>query len=812
MHRGLFVFSAAVLLAPHAIADEPDEAPPAEQAPAPPPPEEPVEVVVTGTRTAESIHRSTVRTRMVSRDEALKRGATNVGEALAGELGVQVNPGAYGYLGSPSAVQIQGFDLDRVLILEDGERVIGDTGGAIDLSAIPLTDVSRIEYVTGPTSALYGTNAIGGVVNIITGPPDAYGPSTRARIEGRSHRGVVLEANGAYRHEDDWLSLDGSFRRNDAISLRSDRPDTALPELRRHSLGVRGGSRLGRGVEVVAKGRWLRDHSDGLTSEDVPGLGRYLIDLPETTDRFAVQLIERLDLGKGSSLSLSGARQWVENESTRDRQNSPVDETRFRSQRLTSFETTATLADGPARTWVIGARFEQEALTQRLERVEVSGTSLIDRSLPEVPKTTLGSVAGYAQLGWKLGRNATILPGVRAEQHLRFGGVIAPRLAAAYRAGRQVTLRASVGRGFRTPNAKEFGFIFDHSAVGYTVVGNRDLQPESSWGANANVTVRPDRELTLRVGGYANWVSNLIDLDFSRQLPSGVQEYHYVNVGRARTFGAETDVVITPKSRVSFGARIRVPVRPKRFSRGATSEPPGAQCSSRHRMAVSGNLPRGRPLQGRLERVRGAGSHRTGLSHAGFAAFEAGFSGGRGLRGCSRRARYPSGSPSHWRSASHRGPYVLHRGATQFSGGGMRKLILILLSLSLFSCKNEASDDGKSNPGTGGTTNNDGGGGTDAGDLPGVDVTVTVPATGRVFVDSRCAGRRRATERRSGFPGVGHCVFRVGRVHQQRAVGTGHQQGLRSAGNLGVLLGYATGSPVSRRRQDRRRVPRLVRL
>lgn len=524
--------------------------------------------MVTGTRTAESIHRSTVRTRMVSRDEALSRGATNVGEALAGELGVQVNPGAYGYLGSPAAVQIQGFDLDRVLILEDGERVIGDTGGAIDLSAIPLTDVSRIEYVTGPTSALYGTNAIGGVVNIITGPPDAFGPSARGRVEGRSRRGVILEASGAYRHEDDWLTLDAGFRRNDSISLRNDRPDTALPELRRHSLGVRSGKKLGR-VEVVAKGRWLRDHSDGLTSEDVPGLGRYFIDLPETTDRFAVQLIERLDLGRGSSLQFSGARQWVENESKRDRQNSPVDETRFRSQRLTSFETTATLVDGPARTWVIGARFEQEALEQRLERVEASGTTLVERTLPEVPKTTLGNAAGYAQLGWKLGRDLTLLPGVRAEQHLRFGGVVAPRLAGAYRAGKQVTVRASVGRGFRTPNAKEFGFIFDHSAVGYTVVGNRDLQPESSWGANADVTVRPERDLTLRAGGYANWVSNLIDLDFSRQLPSGVQEYHYVNVGKARTFGAEVDAVVS--SGPSFRSEVGYAYL---FARNDTAEEP----------------------------------------------------------------------------------------------------------------------------------------------------------------------------------------------------------------------------------------------
>lgn len=67
-------------------------------------------VVVTGTRTPESGARAAVRTDVVTRSEAERRGATNVGEALRGQLGVQVNPSAHGQLGGPSAIQIQGFD------------------------------------------------------------------------------------------------------------------------------------------------------------------------------------------------------------------------------------------------------------------------------------------------------------------------------------------------------------------------------------------------------------------------------------------------------------------------------------------------------------------------------------------------------------------------------------------------------------------------------------------------------------------------------------------------------------------------------
>jgi outer membrane receptor for ferrienterochelin and colicins len=132
---------------------------------------EPVEVIMPGTRTPESGQRATVRTDVVTRDEAERRGATNVAEALSGQLGVQVNPGAYGTLGNVSAIQIQGFDLDHVLVLQNGERIIGNVGGAIDLAELPLTGVSRVEVVAGSVSSLYGASAIGGVVNILSAPP-----------------------------------------------------------------------------------------------------------------------------------------------------------------------------------------------------------------------------------------------------------------------------------------------------------------------------------------------------------------------------------------------------------------------------------------------------------------------------------------------------------------------------------------------------------------------------------------------------------------------------------------------------------------
>ena len=307
---------------------------------------DPDTVVVTGTRTPEQSQRSTIKTDVVTRDEAERRGATNVAEALQSQPGVQVNPGAYGYLGGPSAIQIQGFDLQRVLILEDGEPVVGDVGGAIDLSSLPIGDIRRIEIVTGPTSALYGSSAIGGVVNILTSPPIKEGASGRARVEGRNRFGLLAQGNGSYRRGDTWAGVDVNFMRQDGVGRLAKLPDLQVPDTSRSMVGVRAGTSLSDKIDVRVRARWFRDRSDGLTSKVAPGVGNYIIDTPTETNRFTLHFIESIDLGKGSSLRFTLGRQWSDSTTATTQRDSAVGEKRDREHRMQSFETVGTIANG----------------------------------------------------------------------------------------------------------------------------------------------------------------------------------------------------------------------------------------------------------------------------------------------------------------------------------------------------------------------------------------------------------------------------------------------------------------------------------
>jgi len=502
------------------------------------------EVVITGTRTPEQAQRALVKTDVVSRQEAERRGATNVAEALSTQPAVQVNPGAYGYLGTVSPIQIQGFDLGRVLILEDGEPVIGDVGGAIDLAAIPITDLKRIEIVTGPSSALYGSSAIGGVVNLISAAPEVEGPSARARGEYRSHRGVVLHGSAAFRNRGAWAKLDLSRTTQAAIADVPNLPDTQIPRLARALVGMRVGTQLNRNIDVSLRARWLHQGFEGVESTEYPGLGRYVTDLPQSSERFALHFLENIRLSRWLGLRLSLARQWVDMSSGNFRRDSPIAQEHLSTQTLQSFEATATAADGP-RTWVIGTRFDAQRLTQELRNRERVAGELVTRTTPEVTPEGLSSAAAYGQLAWKFGRHFTVLPGARAEYHGRHGSVLAPRLALSLRPIDAWTVRLGAGRGFRSPSAEELGFNFDHSIYGYRVKGNPGLDAERSWGVNADAGFTPSAFCSFRAGGFANWVNDLIDIDLASGERTGtVVTYTYKNYQQARTMGANLSATV----------------------------------------------------------------------------------------------------------------------------------------------------------------------------------------------------------------------------------------------------------------------------
>ncbi len=123
------------------------------------------EVVVTATRTEESVLDVPQHVTVITEEDIKRSGSKNLAEVLSVHTGVSISD--YGPAGAIQSLSIRGSTSSQVLVLIDGVRAVGSHGGA-DLSLIPLDNIERIEIVRGGTSALYGADAVGGVINIIT--------------------------------------------------------------------------------------------------------------------------------------------------------------------------------------------------------------------------------------------------------------------------------------------------------------------------------------------------------------------------------------------------------------------------------------------------------------------------------------------------------------------------------------------------------------------------------------------------------------------------------------------------------------------
>jgi len=144
------------------------------------------EVLVTATRENALQNEVAVATEVISRLELQESHSQNIGEVLELATGIFVKN--YGHIGSLKTASIRGASENQILILLDGQRLNLAQGTAPDLSDIPLQAIERVEIIRGGNSALYGTDAVGGVVNLIT----------RSNTESKPLSGQVTTTAGSF--------------------------------------------------------------------------------------------------------------------------------------------------------------------------------------------------------------------------------------------------------------------------------------------------------------------------------------------------------------------------------------------------------------------------------------------------------------------------------------------------------------------------------------------------------------------------------------------------------------------------------------
>ena len=511
-------------------------------------------VVVTGTRSEKSVEDTPIRTEVVSRAEMERTHARTLKQALENVPGLQLREvhGKSGY-----EVSLQGLTSDQVLVLVDGLPITPSTGSTVDLSQYLLNEVEQIEVVKGATSAQYGSSAMGGVINIITRRiRPGFDGSVAADVGSRGSQNTSGDSvDAASRHAR--FRLDGGSE-HWRVRLTGDK-------LRDDGFAVdpKGWSRQGDAVDREQYGgrlEWLPTDSARLWvdanayREEATQRYRYFAP-PNYIPQRKTESIERDRFGAGGSWTGdNGLRAEVkavqENYDSHSRSfsNEAFILGREAGQEMTHVTAQTDLPMWYRQLWQFGVDWHRETLEQSNNGIsELVGST--ERTSDEV----------FVQNDILFNDTWELLLGARWQNDSDFGAHAVPKVG--LRANLLETsvwrgsLRASFGKGYRVPNLKERHFLFDHSSLGYMVIGNPDLRPEQSDSLQLGGTLAFQDRVSFDLNFFHNRIEDLIQVDEANAtIINGVNAFTYRNIARARTRGVETSVRWQASSSVDLSA------------------------------------------------------------------------------------------------------------------------------------------------------------------------------------------------------------------------------------------------------------------
>ena len=429
--------------------------------------------------------------------------------AVAADQVVSQLPGLQTIPSPPSgtSISIRGIGESRVLILVDGEPVGGNLLQNTDLSRLSTVGVERIEVTKGPMSSAYGSDALGGVINLVTqGPPSALqlGVSARTgsfgRLEGYADAGGTFGKFG--------FSVTGGAREQAAV------PGTEP-----------GSNALERVYDVRSSFRYAASARVALRADVMYNYERQRWPLPSGG-------------GFNGFTDIEGVSGWTEaivgrvGNLWRARLFAEQFDYRYRSARgdLPIANSGTTQSEGLLRALVAHSRQSGANSLELGTQVSLRSVTAPDRLLTE--QASDEQVEVYVQDVLRLGR-VLLNGGARYTWNSQWQGNLSPSLGVAWEPVNQVRVRGSLARGFRGPSFKERSWNFINVAAGYRIEGNPDLVPESSWALDAAVAWAPAPTLTLEVAGFRNNVSNLIDFAVNGDV------FTPTNIALARTQGIE---------------------------------------------------------------------------------------------------------------------------------------------------------------------------------------------------------------------------------------------------------------------------------
>lgn len=511
------------------------------------------EIVVTGTGTQHLLKDAPVQTEVISGKTLRSYGGQSLEDILSGlTASFSFNEGDMG-----SQMQMNGLGNSYILVLIDGKRIHGDVGGENDLSLIDPHNIERIEIVKGAQSALYGSDAIAGVINIITKKHDEgllIEDATRVGRYGdiRQHNGLALRfgkvssyTNFQLQHSDGWQNTATEDPAQTEFLITDSRNKT----VNRHTnwqIAERLTYTPWQNVELYAEGStyWKRIYR---VSGKYPSCDVHSYDLEYHNASAAVGGIWKLSASDFVSLDVSWNKHAYYYNYTDTTLTDGYDNGVY-TPYFPYFPKQKQLQSDQQRTMV-----ELKSVFKLPYDNNLSAGMAWRYDLLKAPmrvdggKATDWTGAIYVQDEFNLISNVNITAGLRLTDNEQFGAHFTPKLSTMLSLG-QLRLRAGWSQGFKTPTLKELHYRYIRQMSGtYLYLGNSELKPQTSnyYSLGLEYTVGG---LTLNATGYYNNVDDMISLVTipNSEAPGDlIVEYQpvktrqYKNLESAKTYGLD---------------------------------------------------------------------------------------------------------------------------------------------------------------------------------------------------------------------------------------------------------------------------------
>ncbi len=504
------------------------------------------EVVVTATKTERRLSNVAVPVSIISQKKIQQAGSLRLNDILQEQTGIYLTSG-FG-----TGVQMQGLSPDYTLILIDGEPLVGRTAGVLDLNRITVGNIKQIEIVKGPSSSLYGSEAMAGVINIITDKPNKTTLKASARY-------------GSYNTSD--LNLSGSFRKNklayqgfvngyatDGFSIRPNSVERSIAPIKRFTMQHNLNYYFSPKTNASFNFRTNDEKIINIISVTNNGLVTTSNGVEKNKDyNTTFQLAHRFN----SHLKNTSRIYGTQYESTQNLLTSNgVPYTDYFKQQFGRIENQTDYTINDVIELNAGVGYT----------IETANSSRYDKT-----ESTKKNQIGYAflQSEWRPLPQLTLIAGARFDNNELYAAAFSPKLAMQYKVSKSFHLKASIGRGFKAPDFRQLYLNFTNAAAGgYSVFGTveaqkiitqlnsigqiaslendfyklGELKPEFSTGINIGGSFKPNNELDLTFNFFRNNIENLIDSRLVAYRTGGSQIFSYLNLKNAFTQGIETDI------------------------------------------------------------------------------------------------------------------------------------------------------------------------------------------------------------------------------------------------------------------------------